>query len=63
MKKITEEKVGNTGNLKDYEMCMAAVTHGGCWLEYVPENLKDREMCLAAVKESGSALKYVPERK
>lgn len=47
MQKIAEEKVGDSGNLRDREMCMAAVTRFSYALNYVPENLKDTEMCIA----------------
>lgn len=50
--------------LKDYEMCLAAVSsdYGAGALEFVPEHLRDRKICLIAVKQDyETVLQFVPE--
>lgn len=47
----------------DREIALAAVSHFGGLLAYVPRELKsDKEIVLAAVRQSGSALEYAAKR-
>ena len=41
-------------------ICLAAVQHTGCALQYVPEMLKTMTICFAAVQQDGWALQWVP---
>ena len=43
------------------DLCLAAVTHHGDALTYVPKELRDKQICLAAVTNDGQALERVPK--
>ena len=47
-------------NLRDYEVCEAAVSKTGSNLAYVPENVKDYNLCLIAAQHGFYAAKYIP---
>lgn len=44
------------------EMCLVAVRHYGCLLNYVPAEQWTHEVCLVAVKNNAYALEYVIEQ-
>ena len=48
--------------LRDYDICLAAVQTAGWALQFVPPRLRDYDICMAAVKQDGIALEYVPPR-
>jgi hypothetical protein len=48
MQDSTDRNAKDSGNLKDREICMAAVTRFPYALNYVPENLKEPEICIAS---------------
>jgi hypothetical protein len=47
--------------IKDYDLCMAAVKSSGYALEFVPPRHRDYNMCKAAVLQHRLALQYVPK--
>jgi len=47
--------------MRDYELCICAVSSYGHSLQYVPEELRDYDMCRVAVHSMMQALQFVPE--
>lgn len=47
--------------LRDYDVCLAAVRRDGCSLEQVPAELVDAKICNAAIENWFDAIKFVPQ--